>query len=275
MLLFPHAKINIGLNIVRKRPDGYHDLETVFYPIPLQDVLETKPLKGSNAPYLFQLAGNDIQTQAEDNLVVKVYMAMKEEFDLPAIDIYLYKRIPTGAGLGGGSSDAAQMMKAINEDFDLGLTEVEMERRIAAFGADCAFFIQGRPVYATGIGERLTPLDFSLKGMTIVLVKPSLSVSTKAAYQHVVPRQPEKELREAIQAPVEQWRTTVFNDFEDYVFTAYPQIAAIKSTLYDMGAVYASMSGSGSSVYGLFNIPPADAREIFPDCFVFQQKIRE
>lgn len=274
MLLFPYAKINIGLNIIRKRPDGYHDLETVFYPIPLQDVLEIKVLEGSNAPYRLQQVGQGTPTAPEDNLVVKVYEAMRAEFDLPPLDIYLFKRIPTGAGLGGGSSDAAHMMKAINEEFDLGLTPADMEQRIARFGADCAFFVQQRPAFATGIGEQLSPLPLSLKDKTVVLIKPDVSVSTKEAYQHVRPHQPAFDLRQSVLAPMEKWKETVVNDFEAYVFDAYPEIAAIKSTLYDMGAVYAAMSGSGSSVYGFFDIPPMDAAKVFPDCFVFQQKLR-
>lgn len=273
MLSFPHAKINIGLNIVRKRPDGYHDLETVFYPIPLQDVLEIRPLRGSNAPYAFQLIGPSLGIRPEQNLVVKVYTALQEEFQLPPLDIYLQKRIPVGAGLGGGSSDAAFMLKALNETYDLGLSEADMEQRIARYGADCAFFISGRPAFATGIGDQLSPFDLNLKGLTFVLVKPDISVSTKEAYAHVRPHEPQHNLKLLLSQPIEQWPGRVLNDFEDSVFAAHPEIAAIKSTLYDMGAAYASMSGSGSAVYGLFRTPPMEAECVFADCFVFQQKL--
>lgn len=273
MLSHPIAKINLGLYVTERRTDGYHNLETVFYPIPLKDVLEIKPLRGSNAPYQFQMAGNAIAGRPEDNLVIRVYEETKRDFDLPPLDIYLYKHIPTGAGLGGGSSDAAYMMKALNEDFGLGLTNEEMERRVARLGADCAFFIQERPAFATGIGDQLTPFDLSLKGLTLILVKPAVSVPTKEAYAGIVPQTPDNDLRQALKAPVETWRETVRNDFEQSVFTAYPEIAAIKQTLYDMGAIYAAMSGSGSAVFGLFRHPHEEAERVFGDCFVFQQTL--
>lgn len=273
MLSHPIAKINIGLYVTRRRDDGYHDLETVFYPIPLQDVLETAPLRGSNAPYSLQTAGNVIAGRPEDNLVVRVYEAMKREFDLPPLDIYLYKHIPTGAGLGGGSSDAAYMMKALNADFDLGLTADEMETRMATFGADCAFFVRERPTFATGIGNILTPISLSLKGMTLLLVKPSVSVPTREAYAGIVPKRPAHDLRASLARPVDTWSESVRNDFEEPVFAAHPEIAAIKQTLYDMGALYASMSGSGSAVFGLFTHPREEAARVFKDCFVFQQTL--
>lgn len=273
MLSFPCAKINIGLYVVSKRPDGYHNLETVFYPIPLQDVLETKPLTMSNAPYALQTVGAPIAGNADDNLVVKVYRDLKAEFNLPALDIYLHKRIPMGAGLGGGSSDAAYMLKTLNADFELQLSDDEMERRIANYGADCAFFIREQPSFATGIGDELTPIDLSLKGFTLVLVKPSTFVSTREAYAGVVPQRPACDLREALAQPVESWRHTVSNDFERSVFLAHPEIAAIKTTLYDMGAVYAAMSGSGSTVFGLFRRPVEEAEMVFSDCFVFQKAL--
>lgn len=273
MLSHPIAKINLGLYVTERRPDGYHNLETVFYPIPLKDVLEITPLRGSNDPYRLQMAGNAIAGRPEDNLVVRVYEDAKRDFDLPPLDIYLYKHIPTGAGLGGGSSDAAYMMKALNEDFGLGLTEEEMERRVARLGADCAFFVREKPAFATGIGDRLAPFELSLKGMTLLLVKPAVSVSTKEAYSGIVPRHPDTDLREALKAPVGTWRRTIRNDFEPSVFTAHPEIAAIKYTLYDLGAVYASMSGSGSAVFGLFDRPVDEAERLFDDCFVFQQTL--
>ena len=271
--IFPIAKINIGLYVTRRREDGYHDLETIFYPIPLHDNLSISPLKMSDAPYHLQTAGHKIEGNSEDNLIVKVYKQLAEEFDLPALDIYLYKRIPMGAGLGGGSSDAAAMIKLLNETFDLGLSTADMERRVARLGADCAFFVQGKPAFATGIGDILTPIELSLSGMHLVLVKPDIFVSTKEAYGGIVPATPEHYLLEAIKAPIAEWRHTVSNDFEKNVFRLHPEIAAIKQTLYDMGAVYASMSGSGSTVFGLFPHAVEEAERVFDDCFVWQSKL--
>lgn len=270
---FPIAKINIGLYVTRRREDGYHDLETIFYPIPLHDNLSISPLKMSNAPYQLQTAGHKIEGNSDDNLIVKVYKQLAEEFDLPPLNIYLYKRIPMGAGLGGGSSDAAAMIKLLNETFDLGLSTEDMERRVARLGADCAFFVQGKPAFATGIGDILSPIELSLSGMHLVLVKPDVFVSTKEAYGGIVPATPEHDLLEAIKAPITEWRHTVSNDFEKNVFRLHPEIAAIKQTLYDMGAVYASMSGSGSTVFGLFPHAVEEAERVFDDCFVWQSKL--
>ena len=270
---FPIAKINIGLYVTRRREDGYHDLETIFYPIPLHDNLSISPLKMSNAPYQLQTAGHKIEGNSDDNLIVKVYKQLAEEFDLPPLDIYLYKRIPMGAGLGGGSSDAAAMIKLLNETFDLGLSTEDMERRVARLGADCAFFVQGKPAFATGIGDILSPIELSLSGMHLVLVKPDIFVSTKEAYGDIVPATPEHDLLKAIKAPITDWRHTVSNNFEKNVFRLHPEIAAIKQTLYDMGAVYASMSGSGSTVFGLFQHAVEEAERVFDDCFVWQSKL--
>lgn len=270
---FPNAKINIGLYVVERRPDGYHNLQTVFYPIPLHDNLQVRPLEKSDEPYLLQMAGNAIEGNPADNLIIKVYNSLKADFNLPQLDIYLYKRIPTGAGLGGGSSDAAYMMKVLNDAFSLKMTEEEMERRVAKMGADCAFFIKEQPAYATGIGDVLTPINLSLKGKTLLLVKPSTFVSTKEAYGGVVPQMPEHDLLEALASPIETWKETVKNDFERSVFKHHPEIAAIKETLYNMGAIYASMSGSGSTVFGIFPHEVEEAARVFKDCFVFQQTL--
>ena len=273
MLLLPNCKINLGLQVVRKRPDGYHDLQTVFYPIPLRDNLELRELRNSDAPYALQLAGQAIEGNPDDNLIIKVYRQLKEEFDLPALDIYLYKHIPLGAGLGGGSSDAAFMMKGLNEVFELGLSDDEMERRLAGLGADCAFFVQNVPAYATGIGDELTPIPLSLKGMYIVLVKPDVFVSTREAYAGVTPKEPEHDLLKALRRPVTEWRDRVVNDFEPAVFAAHPELAAVKQTLYDMGADYAAMSGSGSTLFGLFSRPVPEARKVFKEHFVWTEHL--
>ena len=260
MITFPNAKINLGLNVVEKRPDGYHNLETIFYPIHLEDALEVVPLNGNQQEYDLKISGTPIDGSPEDNLVVKAYRLLKQDFDLPPIHIYMYKHIPLGAGLGGGSSDAAFMIKLLNEKFGLGLSVGQMEAYAARLGADCAFFIKDRPVFATGIGNEFTPIDLSLKGMYIVLVKPAIAVSTREAYAGVEPRRPETSLLELVRRPIEEWKDCVVNDFERSVFRAHPEIAAIKDKLYDMGAVYASMSGSGSTVYGIFreSVPYVD-----------------
>ena len=274
MLYLPNCKINIGLNVVSKRPDGYHNLETVFYPVPLRDNLEVKSLDDTADPYRLTVGGAKVEGLAADNLVVKVYLALKEEFGLPPVDIFLYKNVPMGAGLGGGSSDAASMMLLLNEMFALGLSPEEMERRIAPFGADCAFFVRNRPAYATGIGDELSPIPLSLRGKFILLVKPDVFVSTKEAYARVTPRPADYPLREAIMQPIETWRGTVVNDFEASVFPNHPELAAIKQTLYDMGALYAAMSGSGSTLFGIFDRPvEEEARKLFSAAFVFSKQL--
>lgn len=274
MLLLPNCKINIGLNVVSRRSDGYHNLETVFYPIPLRDNLEIKLLpETENIPYRLTQNGAKIEGEPKDNLVIKVYEAMKHEFDLPPIDIFLYKHIPMGAGLGGGSSDAASMMMAVNELFDLKLSKDDMEHRIASFGADCAFFIKNVPAYATGIGNQLTPIHLSLRSKHIVLVKPNVFVSTKEAYAHVTPQPAQYPLAKAIELPIDCWRDRIVNDFENSVFPNHPTLAAIKHTLYDMGAIYAAMSGSGSTIYGIFDRPVLEASSVFKEHFVFTQQL--
>lgn len=273
MICFPNAKINIGLYVTEKRPDGYHNLETCFLPIPLQDVLETKPLKFYDSEYELQTAGISMDCPAEENLAVRVFLDLKHEFSLPPQTIYLYKRIPTGAGLGGGSSDAAFMMRLLNEQFRLGLTTVQMEERLSRYGADCAFFVRDTPSIAHGIGDELRTLKLDLSAYWLLLVKPDVSVPTREAYTGVTPTQPAFPLEKALMQPITEWRNTIRNDFERSVFRRYPKIAAIKQTLYDMHAVYASMTGSGSAVFGLMKRPFYEAKEIFSDCFVFQQKL--
>lgn len=273
MLVNPPAKINIGLHVVSQRADGYHNLETVFYPIGLADTLEVKVLEHSNAPYLFQQVGKKIDGPSEDNLIIRVYESLRKEFDLPQLDIYLDKKIPTGAGLGGGSSDAASMMKLLVEAYDLPLTEEEMCNRLSRFGADCPFFVKASPCYATGIGDEFAPLKLSLKGWYIALVKPQVSVSTKEAYDLVVPQVSGLYLPDVLSRPVDEWKGLVRNDFERSVFAHHPQISAIKETLYDMGATYASMSGSGSAVFGLFRKRPYGLKKVFSDCFCYQAQL--
>ena len=273
MITYPNAKIKLGLNIVEKRPDGYHNLETVFYPINLQDALEVNLMEGEEE-FSLKVSGVPIEGEPENNLVVKAYRLLKKDYpDMPAIDIHMYKHIPTGAGLGGGSADAAFMIKLLNEKFKLNLSIEKMEEYAAILGADCAFFIQNKPVFASGIGNIFEPIQLSLKGYYLVLVKPDIFVSTKDAFAHITPMQPAQSLKEIIRMPVETRRATMKNDFEESVFQKFPEIAAIKDKLYDLGAIYASMSGSGSSVFGIFREQVEFVDEIFSGCFCRQRAL--
>ena len=254
MLVFPNAKINLGLNITEKRPDGYHNLETIFYPVPVEDALEITELKDdSKRKFIFKTCGIQIDGNEEDNLIIKAYKLLDKEFDLPPIHIHLYKNIPMGAGLGGGSSDAAFMLKLLNDYFKLNISTEKLEEYAAGLGADCAFFIQNKPTFASGIGNIFSPVSLSLKGYKLVICKPDVFVSTKDAFANIVPQNPIHSLKEVIMHPVSEWKKMMVNDFEESVFIKFPVIREIKEELYKEGAVYASMSGSGSSVFGLFD----------------------
>ncbi|MDL2244604.1 4-(cytidine 5'-diphospho)-2-C-methyl-D-erythritol kinase [Parabacteroides sp. PFB2-10] len=267
MICFPNAKINLGLYVVGKRPDGYHNIETVFYPIPVKDALEIVPSATGNDH--FMQTGIPIGGDPASNLVMRLLALLRTKQAIPPLDIHLLKQIPFGAGLGGGSSDAAFMLKLINDFCSLGLSSGEMEEIAAKIGADCPFFIQNRPVFATGTGNIFTPVTISLEGYYFGLVKPPIAVSTPEAYAGVTPRKPERSLTEVITCPVETWREEMTNDFEAHLFHKYPAIAAIKQQLYDNGAIYASMSGSGSSVFGLFR-ESVRIRPLFPDYYVWE-----
>lgn len=274
MITFPNAKINLGLNIVEKRPDGYHNLETIFYPINLQDALEVTRREGDDKEYTLHISGTPLDGEPEDNLVVKAYKLLKKDYsEMTPIDIHMYKHIPAGAGLGGGSSDAAFMIKLLNDKFSLGLGTEQMERYAAQLGADCAFFIQNKPVFATGIGNVFEPVELSLKGYYIVLVKPDIFVSTRDAFAEIKPARPAVSLKEMVKKPIDTWKKTMRNDFENNVFQKFPEIAAIKDELYDLGAVYASMSGSGSSVFGIFRAPIENVEDKFCGCFCRQREL--
>jgi len=251
MLIFPNAKINLGLKITEKRSDGYHNIETVFVPIPLKDALEfvVKPEGESR----FRSEGLLLDAAPEQNLVMKAYRILAADFKLPALDIYLYKNIPFGAGLGGGSADAAFMLKGVNQAFNLGLDIPALKQYASRIGADCSFFIENKACYATEKGDVLEEYDLDLSGWHIILVKPDVYVSTPQAYAGVKPQKSESDLRTLLRQPVEQWKDRVVNDFEASIFDRFPAISDIKDQLYGLGAVYASMSGSGSSVFGLFN----------------------
>ena len=275
MITYPNAKINLGLNITEKRPDGYHNLETIFYPIPLQDALEVTK-STTTKEYSLKISGISIEGHPDDNLIVKAYRLLKQDYPhMSPIHIQMYKHIPTGAGLGGGSADAAYMIKLLNEKFKLNIGIDKMEEYAARLGADCAFFIQNKPVFATGIGNVFEPIKLSLKGYYMILVKPDIFVSTKEAFSHIRPRHPKQSLKEIITQPIEQWKESMMNDFEESVFPQYPEIAAIKDKLYDMGAIYASMSGSGSSVFGIFKEQVEHIDEVFSGCFCRQRILEE
>ena len=270
MLVYPNAKINLGLHVTARRADGYHDIETVFYPIPLMDALEVKEISSITR---FRQTGTPLDCAAEDNLVMQALHMIEAKYALPPIEVHLFKHIPSGAGLGGGSSDAAFMVRLLNEKFQLGMNADAMRQVVSTLGADCAFFIENSPMLATGIGDRLTPIDITLTGWTLLLVKPDIHVSTREAYAGITPHNPERPLSEILQLPVEQWQGTLHNDFEDSIFAAYPEIAAIRDRLLDLGATYAAMSGSGSAVFGLFREPIDHAEEKFADCFVRQRQL--
>lgn len=279
MITFPCAKINLGLNIVSKRPDGYHNLETVFYPIPLTDALEIKYMDEkfpSESPCDLKITGNDIDCNEEDNLVIKAYQLLAADFQLPRVHAHLVKRIPTQAGLGGGSSDAAYMIRLLDERFRLNIGIPEMERYAAKLGADCAFFITADPSYAEGIGDVLMPADVlgaGLGGYYLAVVKPSVAVSTRDAYAAIVPKTPAKCCRDIVRQPIETWKDELVNDFEAPIFAMHPELAAIKQSLYDAGAVYAAMSGSGSALFGIFREQPTGLEKEFEGMFCQVMKL--
>ena len=273
MITFPVAKINLGLNVVEKRPDGYHNLQTVFYPVPIMDALEIVPMSEgfpSDVDCDLKVTNITIEGDEQRNLVVRAYQLLKADFpDMPRVHAHLWKGIPTQAGMGGGSSDCGYMIRLLNETFDLGLTSKQMQQYAARLGADCAFFIESRASYAEGIGELLQPIDLDLSGWHIGVVRPDIPVPTKEAFSRIRPHYPALSCREAVMQPVETWRDTVTNDFEESVFALHPEIGNVKEQLYKMGATYAAMSGSGSALYGLFKDEPDGLRQAFPDMFTF------
>lgn len=255
MITFPIAKVNLGLNIVGCRPDGYHNLETVFYPVPLRDALEVHQMDAAFPSAVgcdLKVTNIKIDGDEQSNLVVRAYNLLAEQYRLPRVHAHLYKGIPTQAGMGGGSSDCAYMIRLLNKQFSLGMTNEEMTAYAAKLGADCPFFVLSQPAYAEGIGERLRPVALDLSGWHIGIVRPDIPVSTKEAFSLVKPQATAKKCCEIVMQPIETWREELTNDFEQSVFALHPSIGEIKRRLYGMGATYAAMSGSGSSVFGLF-----------------------
>ncbi len=249
MILFPNCKINLGLHVTNKRPDGFHDLETVFYPLPVNDALEAI----THSELQFESSGIPVPGNAADNLCLKAFHLLKQDFpQLPALHIHLHKHIPIGAGLGGGSADAAFMLRLIDQKFQLGLTEAALLVYAAQLGSDCPFFIINKPCFATGRGEIIEPLTLDLSGYSFMLVHPGIHVNTGWAFKQLTPKAPAYALKEIIGQPVTTWKDVLVNDFEEAVFAAHPAIGKIKEQLYAAGAVYSAMSGSGSAVLGIF-----------------------
>lgn len=279
MLTFPCAKINLGLNITSKREDGYHNLETIFYPVPLTDALEVKLMHDdfpSDEPCDLKITENAVDCDEKNNLVVKAYTLLAQDFKLPRVHTHLVKRIPMQAGLGGGSADGAFMIRLLDERFRLNMGIAEMERYASRLGSDCAFFITAEPSFATGRGEVLEPVNIAeqnLQGYYIAIVKPTIAVSTREAFQQIICRQPEHCCRDIVRQPVETWKTVLTNDFEEPAFKQHPELDDIKQRLYDLGAVYAQMSGSGSAFFGLFRTEPQQLKSNFPDCYTFTTKL--
>lgn len=273
MICFPNAKINIGLRILEKRPDNYHSIETLFYPIGLKDILESVPVLDKNTFANIQLSGLPVDGDAQDNLVMKAYRLLQKDFQLKPLSVLLHKSIPAGSGLGGGSSDAAFMLRLLNTIQDLGLSHKQLESYAAQLGADCAFFIHNLPLLAYDKGDRFETVDFSLKGCFLVLLIPkNIQISTAEAYAHIRPAKPGMALKDCIACPPETWKKCLINDFEPYVFDRYPELTRIKQSLYDAGAFYASMSGSGSSLFGLFETA-CDLKASFPDYYYWSENL--
>ncbi|WP_291777828.1 4-(cytidine 5'-diphospho)-2-C-methyl-D-erythritol kinase [Cecembia sp.] len=268
MICFPNAKINLGLHIISKRKDGYHDVETCMVPIPINDALEIILSKKA----VFETSGLDIPGEEKDNLILKAVKILRKDFnDLPDLHIHLHKNIPMGAGLGGGSADGAFALTLMNTLFELHLEDWILEDYASQLGSDCPFFIQNTPKIATGRGEILEPVDVNIQGDHIVLIKPPIHVGTKEAYAGIKPQKPKFQLREIL-SDKSSWKEMLVNDFEASIFPQYPELAEIKAKLYEMGAYYAAMSGSGSTVFGLFTAKP-EPRSWPSGYFVFESVV--
>lgn len=274
MICFPNTKINLGLNIIEKRTDGFHNIETVFYPVQWCDALEAVSSESGithddpEKKIEFTLSGLNVEGSVKNNLCVKAYEILAKDFKLPTVKIHLHKIIPMGAGLGGGSADAAFTLELLNNLFKLKLTKDNLKNYALQLGSDCSFFMENVPLYATGKGEIMTKINLSLKGYFILIAKPPVHISTAQAYSLVNPQHPEKSLTEIIQLSITQWKNVLKNDFEKSVFEKFPIIEKIKNKMYEQGAIYASMSGSGSAVYGIFDKKIFDRMD-FNNCILY------
>lgn len=263
MITFPGCKINLGLRVTARRDDGFHDLESVFYPVPFRDVLEILPSGDQHCT--LELSGIPLPGKTEDNLCVKAWRLLRDEYGIPGVRMYLHKVIPPGSGLGGGSSDAAFALKLLSEMFGLGTDPDRLENYAGRLGSDCPFFIRNKPVMATGRGDRFAAADVSLAGMWLALLLPGIHVQTAEAFRGVSPGRPEYPVSEVVRQPPGEWKEKLVNDFERTIFAVHPELAVLKERLYASGALYASMSGSGSAVYGIFSSDPGPA-VLYPGC---------
>ena len=254
MVVFPNAKINLGLNIVSKRKDGYHNIESCFYPIPFCDILEILPADELS----FTSTGIFIPGSSEHNLCLKAYKLLKADFDLPPVQIHLHKIIPIGAGLGGGSADATFTLKILNDLFNLNLLDEQLENYAAQLGSDCPFFVKNKPVFATGTGTTFEDCELDLIGYYLILTYPKIHIGTKEAYAGVVPHRPSIPIKEVITRGMGDWKLNLKNEFEDSIFPSHPEIKNLKNRFYENGALYVSMTGSGSAVYGVFENEPSE-----------------
>lgn len=279
MVVFPNIKINIGLFVTGKRPDGYHNIESIFYPVPWCEALEVVDRVEDQRPYAegelkaiteqgkvrFHQYGLDIPGAAANNLCIKVYQLLEEWFNLPAVDMHLLKALPIGAGLGGGSADAAFCLRALKDFYQLRISDHEAMELLAKVGSDCPFFWKNQPMFVHGRGEKMHPIELSLKGYCVLVIYPNIPISTKEAYAGITPKAAPVDLHLLADLSIESWREVVHNDFEASVFPNHPELPAIKARLYEMGAMYASMSGSGSALYGVFS----EAPDLDKDLIVF------
>jgi len=255
MIQFPNAKVNIGLYVTEKRSDGLHNIQTLFFPIKLTDVLEITRENGNNHAEFIN-SGLAVDGKKEDNLCIKAYRLLSKDFSIPAVRIHLHKIIPFGAGLGGGSSDAAYVLKGLNQFFKLNISSDLLKQYAQKLGSDCAFFIENQTSIGVEKGNVLSPFEINLSNYFMVIVHPQIHVSTKEAYSQVTPQIPAISLDIALKMPISEWKNHIYNDFEKSIFPQYPEIESIKQQLYNSGAIYASMTGSGSAVFGIFEQKP-------------------
>lgn len=255
MIVYSNCKINLGLNIINKRNDGFHNIETVFYPLTLSDIIEIAESKSTTSLKIYN--NPELEKEPVDkNLCIRTYKNMQKQFKLPPIEIHLYKKIPAGAGLGGGSSNAAFTAIAINKLFDLNLSNDELKKIVAPLGSDCAFFIENKPLFASEKGDSFEDVMCSLSEFYIQLISPKIHISTPEAYKNCIPHNPKFKLKNTINQPIKNWHNKITNDFEKHAFLKYPELKSIKKKLYQSGAEYASMSGSGSAFFGIFKNKP-------------------
>jgi len=273
MINFPNAKINIGLNIVEKRIDGFHNIESVFYPVALYDALEVIENKDSLERIVFTSSGINIPGDPKENLCAHAYYLIANDYALPAVKVHLHKHIPIGAGLGGGSADAAFFIKLLNQKFELELAWGEMHHYAKQIGSDCSFFVSNKPAFVQGVGDDVESIVLDLSNYYIALIYPNVHVNTAMAYSGVAPKKPLRNLEnDILNLPIEEWKNHIHNDFEDSVFVKFSELKKIKEQLYDEGAVYAAMSGSGSTVYGIFK-DQTDFKLKFKNAFIWEGKL--